>query len=177
MKNKVIDSIIYNSLVYHITMTIFQNTPDPLVPSLKHFSPGWDIPQWRFFAPTPAISNHHIFYRVKGNNDEEWSKWEELSPEVKPTLLSAIWNPSGRYTKANFDITNSLIDMISYGATFEFIKSSENYSIISSIINGRLSGTNALKYQFMVAISTPNKSTKEGFSFEPKFFSELHEVN
>lgn len=171
-----IDSIVYKSIVYHITLTVFQNTPDTLVPPLAHFSPGWSIPHWRFFAPNPGTSNHHILYRAKENNREQWGDWEELIPSIKPNMLSAIWNPNGRYLKANFDMTNLLISMINSGASFELIKTSETYLIITEILRNQLESLNVTEFQFLVATSTYDKSAKNSFIFEPKFFSEIHQI-
>lgn len=92
------------------------------------------------------------------------------------TLLSTIWNPNSRYVKANFDLASSIVNMVSYGATFDFIKSSESYLMVSSILNSRLQNTDSINYQFLIATSTRDKQDSSSFSFEPKFFSEVHEV-
>ena len=178
LKSNFFDSLIYGALVHHITLTVFQNTPDTLVPPINHFSPGWDIPQWRFFAPTPGTSNHHILYRTrtKQNDEGQWGTWEEMISSNDSTLLSTIWNPNSRYVKANFDLASSIVNMVSYGATFDFIKSSESYLMVSSILNSRLQNTDSINYQFLIATSTRDKQDSSSFSFEPKFFSEVHEV-
>lgn len=174
MKNNIIESTLNKILATHLSLTIFQNTPDTLVPSIAHFLPGWGIPQWRFFAPTPGTSNHHIFYRSCKDSGEKMGDWIELCPSSKSTLLAAIWNPRSRYIKANFDLASSLINLVSYGATFDYIKISESYILISSIIDERVRNKGDKEYQFMIATTVPEAN--EEYSFEPKLFSEVLKV-
>lgn len=174
MENKFIESTIQNLLAAHIGLTIFQNTPDTLVPSLNHFMPGWSLPQWRFFAPTPGTTNHHIFYRSRKNTEDNFNEWQELCPENKSTWITTMWNPNSRYVKANFDLASSIINLVSYGATFDFIKVSDTYLLISELIKERTKKINHLEYQFMISISIAQDDGD--YSFEPKLFSEIIEV-
>lgn len=171
-----INKLIYKILVGHITLSVFQNTPDTLVPSLQHYTPGWDIPQWRFFAPSPGTSNHHIFYKTREKGNEKWSEWQEMHTPKYNNLLSLFWNPESRYIKANFDLASSIINLVSYGASFQYIKTSEPYISIKEMLNHKFECSNIDEYQFLIAISKSEISTDGAFSFEPKMFSEILRV-
>jgi hypothetical protein len=68
---------------------------------------GWVIPEWRFFAPTPAVEDRVVVYRCRSGDDEPGPLHEVELPESGP--LRALWNPGSRRHKALFDLADGTL--------------------------------------------------------------------
>ncbi|WP_158692713.1 hypothetical protein [Streptomyces roseochromogenus] len=66
------------------------------------------IPNWRFFAPTPARHDFHILYRTLTTSGEQ-SEWKQASSITPRSWSHAIWFPNRRAEKAVFDICHNLL--------------------------------------------------------------------
>jgi hypothetical protein len=67
---------------------------------------GEVIPDWRFFAPEPAVENNRVIYRFK-------TATGEIGPVQTVTLpfagaLRCMWNPADRRHKALWDLTDGV---------------------------------------------------------------------
>jgi hypothetical protein len=67
---------------------------------------GEVIPDWRFFAPEPAVEDNVVVYRLKASTGE-------IGPLQTVTLPSAgalrcVWNPEDRRHKALWDLTDGV---------------------------------------------------------------------
>ena len=68
---------------------------------------GWLVPEWRFFAPTPAVEDRVVVYRSKLGDDDPGPLQEVELPESPP--LRFIWNPGCRRHKALFDLADGTL--------------------------------------------------------------------
>jgi hypothetical protein len=68
------------------------------------------IPRWTFFAPNPSLTDFHLSYRTIAA-DGTASEWEEIDLIAKRTLLSAVWNPDKRVTKAVIEAVAFLVPL------------------------------------------------------------------
>lgn len=90
-------------------VTILAQHPHP---NFNRMRAGWDVfsivPNWKFFAPHPAVKDYHYAYRVRLTSGEtlEWREIYLLEPRK---IHQAIWFASRRTGKAVFDICSSLM--------------------------------------------------------------------
>jgi hypothetical protein len=64
------------------------------------------IPDWRFFAPEPAVEDNLVVYRFKSTTGEIGSL--ETVPLPRPGALRSLWNPGDRLHKALWDLTDGV---------------------------------------------------------------------
>jgi hypothetical protein len=74
------------------------------------------IPNWSFFAPTPAMTDLHLLYRDR-NNHERIELWSEFLIADTPRLLQGLWNPQKRIEKAWIDVLLSLLEVATRSPT------------------------------------------------------------
>lgn len=67
------------------------------------------IPNWRFFAPKPAVEDVHFLYRFLSEDQEEKTAWRALHTIGGRKLKQMFWFPERRREKALFDIANTLM--------------------------------------------------------------------
>jgi hypothetical protein len=72
------------------------------------------IPNWQFFAPTPARHDVHILYQDK-YGDDTLTRWTEVVLPGQRSSFNLVWNPDKRARKALFDIEQQLIEHINAG--------------------------------------------------------------
>ncbi|MFB9314021.1 hypothetical protein [Nocardioides plantarum] len=79
----------------------------PAVKKLKRKDYFGLIPRWTFFAPNPARSDYHLYYRdqLPGGSLTPWS---ELNSPGERRLIVSVWNPGKRRQKAISDFMRSL---------------------------------------------------------------------
>ncbi len=66
------------------------------------------VPNWRFFAPHPAVHDFHLLYRTL-SADDETPEWTRLSLTPDRTVQHAIWFPGHRLGKAIFDVGDEIL--------------------------------------------------------------------
>lgn len=72
---------------------------------------GLLIPNWRFFAPTPARHDFHLLYRTLSDSGER-SQWKAAS-RINPRAWSqVVWFPGRRQEKAVFDICTEITGLV-----------------------------------------------------------------
>ncbi len=88
------------------------------------------VPQWRFFAPRPGVTDFHLVVR-------DWSpgpgQWREVPVIHERTSLSCVWHPGKRLAKAVLDYVglarrgsrgdagNSVVVSIAYLGLLNFV--------------------------------------------------------
>lgn len=74
----------------------------------RHDALGVAIPNWRFFAPEPAVHDFRILYRYleADGRQTEWVESTAISPRG---WRQAVWFPDRRRDKGLIDICNELI--------------------------------------------------------------------
>ena len=65
------------------------------------------VPDWRFFAPTPARHDYHLLFRDR-LSDGAVTEWQEISIGRHRRWYGFLWNPHRRDRKALFDLTTEL---------------------------------------------------------------------
>jgi hypothetical protein len=68
---------------------------------------GWLVPDWRFFAPEPAVEDRVLVYRFKDAADQVGALEVVELPRSGP--LRWLWNPACRRHKALFDLTDGVL--------------------------------------------------------------------
>lgn len=67
------------------------------------------IPNWRFFAPNPAVEDVRVLYRFANKDKSEHTSWMECET-ISPRKWSQVfWFPRRRFEKAVFDVHQALI--------------------------------------------------------------------
>ncbi|MCS0600552.1 hypothetical protein NX794_04795 [Streptomyces sp. LP11] len=66
------------------------------------------VPNWKFFAPNPAVHDFHYTYRTL-DLDGETSEWREIEMIASRKLYQAFWFASRRPEKAVFDICTAIL--------------------------------------------------------------------
>ncbi|MGP4968889.1 hypothetical protein [Glutamicibacter ardleyensis] len=67
------------------------------------------IPNWRFFAPKPAVEDVHFLYRFLSDDQEKKTSWRALHTISDRKIRQMFWFPERRHEKALFDIANTLM--------------------------------------------------------------------
>ncbi|MCF3183053.1 hypothetical protein IPZ70_24365 [Streptomyces polychromogenes] len=72
------------------------------------------IPNWKFFAPNPAVHDFHYVYRTlePGGATSEWHEIEMIEPR---RLRQAFWFATRRPEKAVFDICTAILQLAAKG--------------------------------------------------------------
>ncbi len=71
---------------------------------------AWLLPEWRFFAPEPAVYNFSLFARVQtpGGLITEPTRYPERTLQRVPIA----WNPTGRLQKVDRDVMEHLVSTV-----------------------------------------------------------------
>lgn len=69
---------------------------------------GIVIPNWRFFAPNPAMEDQHFLYRLATEDKSKHTPWREAYTIQPRKLVHAVWFPGRRIEKAVFDVASTL---------------------------------------------------------------------
>lgn len=73
---------------------------------------GLVIPNWRFFAPNPAIHDNRLAHRILWQ-DGSASEWIETHEIVGRTWHDGLWCPGRRRDKAVTDMCSNLLQLLS----------------------------------------------------------------
>lgn len=129
------------------------------------------LPRWSFFAPNPGVTDYHLLYRDK-NQEDECGRWIEYPIASNRTLLGAVWNPKKRNKKALSDAVQTLVRSSSMLKASEF-KTSMCYIALVNFIASLPRDTSGRVTQFMIMESyghLPDKGPKMLFR------SEFHKI-
>ena len=85
---------------------------------IRRLDPLYLIPEYSFFAPTPATGDFSVLYRDR-DGDGEMGDWHELPLGGTRSILNALWNPDRRTRKATFDVCTDLAKYILADAPLE----------------------------------------------------------
>jgi hypothetical protein len=72
------------------------------------------LPNWRFFAPTPAMHDYHFLYRTR-DTDGQTSAWKGVDVIAGRKMRQIAWFPTRRPEKAIFDICSEILHVIDKG--------------------------------------------------------------
>lgn len=138
-----------------LATTIAAQHPHPLFNRVRMKDPLSIVPNWRFFAPHPAVHDSHLLYRTL-SVEEETSEWIQLSLAPDRTLQHMVWFPDRRLGKAIFDVGDEILRNIGEG--FPVVTRLPSYRTLGNYLRREIretsDGTRVKGFQFAFARST-----------------------
>ncbi|MEI5526046.1 DUF5819 family protein [Streptomyces brasiliscabiei] len=114
------------------------------------------LPNWRFFAPNPAMFDYHFLYRAV-NADGSTSDWSDISgiEDRKPSHL--VWFPTRRADKSVFDACQEILQLLDQG--FSASVRTPAYRLVTEHVRARVgaqgeASDEARGFQFALASAT-----------------------
>ncbi|SCK35439.1 hypothetical protein H181DRAFT_02924 [Streptomyces sp. WMMB 714] len=145
-----------------IATTVAAQHPHQLFNRIRTRDPLSVVPNWRFFAPHPAIHDSHLLYRTL-SADDETSDWTQLSLTPDRTVQHAIWFPDRRLGKAIFDVGDEILRNLPEG--FPVVTKLPSYRTLVNYLRREIresaEGTRAKGFQFAFARSTGYDMSEE----------------
>ncbi|UUU20184.1 hypothetical protein [Streptomyces sp. DSM 40750] len=122
------------------------------VRSRDHFSL---LPNWRFFAPHPAMFDFHFLYRMV-SGDGAASGWRDASGIEDRKPLHLLWFPTRRADKSVFDACQEILPRLDQG--FAAAAHTPGYRLISEHVRTRIAAEETDQdvkgFQFALASGT-----------------------
>lgn len=110
-RSSLVASGVETALAVTLVATFLSQHPNRIFDRLRHMKfTGSLIPNWRFFAPTPARHDFHILYRTLTTSDKQ-SEWKQASFITPRSWSHAVWFPNRRAEKATFDVCQNLLTL------------------------------------------------------------------
>jgi hypothetical protein len=110
---RIVDTAITTGFAAWFVATAVSQHPDrsfERARELDRTGSGVMIPNWRFFAPNPAVEDQHFLYRLASADHREHTPWRAVF-EIEPRrLMHAFWFPGRRQEKAIFDVASTLLE-------------------------------------------------------------------
>ncbi|MER8071650.1 hypothetical protein ABTZ59_25465 [Streptomyces sp. NPDC094034] len=144
-----------------LTATVAAQHPNDLFDRIRTRDAVYLIPNWRFFAPNPAVHDSNLLYRTL-SSDDDTSPWTEISLAPDRTVRHMIWFPDRRAGKAIFDAGDEILRYINRG--FSVAQRLPSYRLLENYLRREIresEGGHAIKgFQFAFA-RTAGYDTKE----------------
>ncbi|EKX67238.1 DUF5819 family protein [Streptomyces ipomoeae] len=114
------------------------------------------LPNWRFFAPNPAMYDYHFLYRTV-HADGSTSNWHDISGIEDRKPMHIIWFPTRRADKSVFDACQEMLQLLDNG--FPSAVRTPGYRLVVEHVRARVTarGETADKargFQFALASGT-----------------------
>lgn len=127
------------------------------------------LPNWRFFAPTPATYDYHILYRTC-DQEGKTSSWKAVDLIAGRRFRQIVWFPTRRQEKAVFDLTSELLRSSQKG--FQFVISLPAYRILCAylrkmITEQGITGVEGFQFTFIRAAGYDESEEPEPFFISP----------
>ncbi|QRV39126.1 hypothetical protein I6J42_34120 (plasmid) [Streptomyces californicus] len=93
-------------------ITVLSQHPDRGYDRLRNLDrtgTGILIPNWRFFAPDPAVEDQHFLYRLASEDRRHHTEWRAVNKIAHRRAAHAFWFPGRRVEKAIFDVAATLL--------------------------------------------------------------------
>ncbi|ARF74359.1 hypothetical protein B7C62_20565 [Kitasatospora albolonga] len=132
--------------------TIAAQHPNPVFNRLQAKDTFSVLPNWRFFAPSPAMHDYHFLYRTL-DEENATSPWRTLDVIAGRKMSQIFWFPDRRPEKAVFDVCGEVLQVMDRGG-FEAGLQSPPYRLITSHLRHllRAEGQESVKgFQFALA--------------------------
>lgn len=145
----------------------------------RRFDPaGVLIPNWRFFAPNPAVHDNRLAHRVLWADGEtsEWTATHDITPR---TWRDPLWCPHRRRDKAVTDMCSNLLTHLA-DRRYPRIEDTPAYRMMRSVVRHQVEldagrrGRAVDGFQFLVARDTGYDVDGE---MEPLFASRFEALN
>jgi hypothetical protein len=152
-----------------LLLTVLANTG--LLNRISRYDYLGVIPNWKFFAPTPAVDDYLLFVRYQ-LDDRSYSNWLEISPKCARTFWHIVWNPEKRTTKALFDIITELTFVVNHVDDPTQVVLSVPYLQLLNYCTGLYPQFDKT-IQFMIMTSNYSEGA---LTYSPYYCSELHRI-
>ncbi|MFC4001142.1 hypothetical protein ACFS2C_07715 [Prauserella oleivorans] len=165
---------LYGSLGTWFALSVCQQAGRPHPLGTKLDPTTMAIPNWRFFAPTPARHDYNVLYRDK-LADGTLTSWREQEITKERTLLQMIWHPGRRMEKALFDVASDLLKATGVVTEGTRIQLTVGYLALLNFVTNQVEHhPEAVQVQFLIAQSAGHEE-----SVEPRmlFLSEFHALD
>lgn len=162
---------LYGLLASWYGLTLFQQLDKPHWIGRRLDPTGMAIPNWRFFAPTPARHDYNVLYRDK-RVDGQLTRWREENLARDRTIAQMFWHPNRRMEKALFDVASDLFSASGQVVSTERIQLTVPYlALLNFVTNQVPHESDATHVQFLIAQSAGHEE-----EVEPRmlFLSEFH---
>ncbi|MCL6302928.1 hypothetical protein [Streptomyces kronopolitis] len=119
------------------------------------------LPNWRFFAPTPAKHDFHLLYRTL-SQDGTTSPWKGLETTTRRRFRQIVWFPTRRQEKAIHDICSEILQ--GGGKGIDFVTNLPAYRVLLSYIERHMSSDaegSVKGFQFTLARSAGYATSEE----------------
>jgi hypothetical protein len=110
------------------------------------------LPNWRFFAPNPAVHDTHVLYRTLGRDDavSPWRVALEPSPRV---WWNMVLHPGRRNEKAIFDVVDSIIHAI-LTAPLEVVEKRTPFQLLRGFVARKVRAEDPKGFQIAIVRHT-----------------------
>ncbi|GGO96785.1 hypothetical protein [Wenjunlia tyrosinilytica] len=114
------------------------------------------LPNWRFFAPMPAMCDYHLLYRTVDVGGTA-SPWCDASGVEDRKPLHLLWFPTRRADKAVFDACQHILPILEEG--FETAAHTPPYRLVTECVRARITSQGesvraVAGFQFALATGT-----------------------
>ncbi|MFD0270464.1 hypothetical protein ACFVGY_28465 [Streptomyces sp. NPDC127106] len=111
--------------------TLAAQHPNPTFNRIQRKDTFALLPNWRFFAPEPAVHDYHFFYRTL-NTAGERSPWQPVDLIAGRRFHQILWFPGRRAEKAVYDICSEILQILDKG--FSTIVRTPGYRVITAFL-------------------------------------------
>ena len=109
---KIIDGSVASIFGGWLVATLLSQHPESNLDRIRRLDDRFGntiIPNWKFFAPNPAVEDVHVLYRLVSEDLSEYSPWEECHTISPRKMSQAFWFPRRRFEKGIFDTHQALV--------------------------------------------------------------------
>lgn len=106
------------------------------------------IPNWRFFAPSPARRDYYLEYRLK-TLESETPRWRRVMLSCDRSFWCIVWNPEKRIRKA-FTTSVRRITRLMRAHGFEVAARSLAYMHLLNYLQNRQAAAKGNQLQFRI---------------------------
>lgn len=155
-KSKLATWAIEGTFATWFIVTALSQHPQRSFDTLRKLDPiGLTIPNWRFFAPEPAVHDFHLVYRTS-DSQGNISNWREAFTVTPRRLVHAVWFPERRREKAVFDLSIDLLGLVA--ASSDERQKAPSHQLASNAIRRKIQANGEAEhtksFQFMVVLFT-----------------------
>lgn len=124
-----------------LVVTALSQHPDRSFDRLRRLDKtgtGVMIPNWRFFAPNPAVQDQHFLYRLANEDRTEHTEWRAVY-EIEPRrAIHSIWFPARRMEKGIFDVASTLLGNRAAAVPTEIRAAEAAVSLVNEFVRTRI---------------------------------------
>lgn len=118
-----------------LACTVATQHPNPAFNRLQRKDTLSLLPNWRFFAPTPATHDHHLLYRTL-DPDGRSSAWRDIDVIAGRKFSQIFWFATRRQEKGVFDVCSEILRSLDKG--FQFVVTIPAYRILLRYVEQRV---------------------------------------